>query len=499
MTSSPMPLYLLAGDSLTEGVYGESYVERIAQALQQRQQGLAGEVVNAGWGGDTVASLVRRIDKPLHRYRPQWLVLAIGSNDVWYPWLSSHSPVWWAWLQYRSLWFGQTPATDLDQFAAAYRVLIDKAQQLGARVLLCTVSPLGERLATPVNHQVARLNGVIKHIAAECEVPVADIWQAFVDQLTTLASPSGYLSAEWLFAWLDRRHVEKVPVDTVAQRRRLHLTFDGIHLNSRGADLWAETVLKALALAQGTTGASFLHLAQQWDLPCFQQGPLQVCCTPGWEVRAHDLAQRLADAYHNLASRTGARPTVHLAVLSGVHWNQSPCPRPYPEPAAWWSGESGIIFAPEAYEDRFLRALHLPEMVAARGLWPSKLAQLGEPARATALADLQAVQELASLFLHELRVAPADPELNRVLAAYLTQVVLHAPEAGEAGSLAQLWNGWGETLARAGIEEGRIRLQARALFEKHGEGLVASFTGGSVSPEGQGAASLGSGTPEAVG
>jgi hypothetical protein len=289
----------------------------------------------------------------------------------------------------------------------------------------------------------------------------------------------------------------------VAQRRRLHLTFDGIHLNSRGADLWAETVLRALAQAQGAAGA-VPHLARQWELPCFQQGPLQVCCTPGWEVRAHDLAQRLANAYHSLATRTGARPAVDLAVLSGVHWNQSPCPRPYPEPAAWWGGTSGTVFMPEAYDDRFLRAQHLPEMVAARGLWPSDLAQLGEPARATALADLLAVQELASLFLRELRVAPTDPELSRLLAAYLTQVVLHAPEVGAVAGMTQLWNAWGETLTRAGIEDGRIRLQARKLFEERGEGLVASFTGhpaspsaqAAASPEGQEVVSLGPGYPE---
>jgi hypothetical protein len=335
-------------------------------------------------------------------------------------------------------------------------------------------------------------------------VPVADVWQAFVDRLAILASPSGYLSAEWLFAWLDRRHLHKVPIDEVAQRRRLHLTFDGIHLNSRGADLWAETVLRALAQAQGSASAVVPHLARQWALPCFQQGPLQVCYTPGWEVRAHGLAERLADVYGSLADRTGARPAVDLAVLSGIHWNQSPCPRPYPEPAGWWGGASGTVFMPEAYDDRFLRAWHLPEMVAARGLWPSDLAQWGEPARATALADLLAVQELASLFLRELRVAPTDPDLNRLLASYLTQVVLHAPQTEDAGSLMRLWNAWGETLSRAGIEDGRIRLQAAKLFQERGEGLVASFSGHPASPsaqaaalpKGQGAASPGPGYPE---
>jgi hypothetical protein len=97
------------------------------------------------------------------------------------------------------------------------------------------------------------------------------------------------------------------------------------------------------------------------------------------------------------------------------------------------------------------------------------------------LVDLLAVEALAQLFLQELRVAPSDPALQRLLAAYLAQIVLHA-QAGGSGdrgtaNLAVAWNVWGEVLARAGIEEGRVRLQARALYDEHGDRLVPSFTG----------------------
>jgi lysophospholipase L1-like esterase len=180
MERSRIDVYLFAGDSLTEGSYGESFVERAAKALYTGRHGLRGEVVNAGRRGDTARALLRRIDRSLRRHQPLWMILAIGSNDVWYPWLSSHSAGWWLWLQYRQLRSGQSPATDLDQFATTYRALIDRARQVRANVLACTVSPLGERLSSPVNGRVARLNGVIKHVAADCQVPVADVWQAFV-------------------------------------------------------------------------------------------------------------------------------------------------------------------------------------------------------------------------------------------------------------------------------------------------------------------------------
>lgn len=495
MAQSRITVYLFAGDSLTEGVYGESYVERVAKALYTGRHGLRGEVVNAGRRGDTAKALLRRIDRSLRRHQPHWLILAIGSNDVWYPWLSSHSAGWWLWLQYQRFRNGQSPAMDLDHFATTYRALIDRARQIRANVLACTVSPLGERLSSPVNGRVARLNGVIKHVAADCQVPVADVWQAFVGELAPLPSRSGYLSAEWLFAWSDRRRMQKQHPDEVAERRRLHLTFDGIHLNSRGADLWAETVLRALAQTEVASSASLSSLGWQWQLPCFEHGPLEVCYTSGWEIRARDLARLLAEAYQNLALRTGARPQVRLAVVNDVYWRQSACPRQYPEPTALWDGQTGTVFVPEAYKEAFLRDARVPETIAPWTLWPEALAHLGEPAKATALADLLGVQELADLFLCDLQVAPADPALKRLLTAYLTQVVLHALKDDGAG-IAAMWNAWGDVLARAGDEEGRIRLQARTLYEERGEDLIPLLTGRLASIEEQVALSLRAGTTE---
>lgn len=241
-----VPTYLFAGDSLTEGVYGESYIETIEYALGQ------GLVVNVSRRYDTAATALSRIVEPLRRCRPQWVILAVGSNDVWLPWLSGLSLGWGLWHLYRRLRWGKTVTTDLDEFAAVYRALIDTSQSVsGSRVLACTASPLGERFSSPVNHQLARLNGIIREVAADRQVPVADIWQAFVDELAGLPMRSGYLPTEWLFAWLDQRRLRSSTPDAISQRRKLHLTFDGIHLNSRGAELWALTVLGALRREEG--------------------------------------------------------------------------------------------------------------------------------------------------------------------------------------------------------------------------------------------------------
>jgi hypothetical protein len=306
---------------------------------------------------------------------------------------------------------------------------------------------------------------------------VADVWQAFVEPLAARPQPSAYLPGEWLFAWMDRRRYGQQGADEMAQRRRLHLTFDGIHLNSRGADLWAETVLAALARAEARAQADRPALAQRLDLACFRQEALQVCASPGWQARARDVGRLLAGAYETLSSLTGMHPPLGVAVLSAVHWEQSACPGPYPRPRGAWDGESGTVYVPECYGDGFVRDWHLPQTVAAWTSWPPALAEVAEPARATALADLLAVEELAHLFLQAGRVAPSDPALNRLLAAYLVQVVLRSGRGPGAARTAALWNAWGQVLERAGHAEGRIRLQARDLYAEHGDGLVASFAG----------------------
>jgi lysophospholipase L1-like esterase len=154
------------------------------------------------------------------------------------------------WAHPRRIRLGQGATTDLDRFAALYRALIDKVRQADAQVLVCTTSPMGERIASPLNQQLARLNGVIKRVAADQAAPVADVWSAFVAELAPLEKPSNYTFGEWLFTWLDARRLRVVTPDEIARRRRLLLTFDGAHLNSRGADLYAATVAQALFQAQ---------------------------------------------------------------------------------------------------------------------------------------------------------------------------------------------------------------------------------------------------------
>jgi hypothetical protein len=115
-------LFLFAGDDRAGELHGESYVERLRAVLFQGWGGLAGEVVHAGHSGETVRSLLARIDTPLRKYRPHRVILSVGANDVWLPWLCAWGPLWRIRSLVRRIQYGQAPTRDLDGFAAAYRM-----------------------------------------------------------------------------------------------------------------------------------------------------------------------------------------------------------------------------------------------------------------------------------------------------------------------------------------------------------------------------------------
>ena len=247
MSRSETTVYLFAGDSLTEGACGESYVDRVRRGLSARLDAQECVTLNAGRGGDTVRSLLARIEDPLRDAHPGCVVLAIGTNDVWFRWLGEHSVGWWLWLRVDVLRTGQIPTRNLDRFGALYRELIDRSRAVSdAQIVACTIGPIGETLSSPLNRQAARLNGVIQQVALERHVPVADIWQAFVEHLSVASRPSAHLPRSWWSSAWDQRCLRRMSPDELARRRRLQLTYDGIHLNSRGADLWAATLLRVL-------------------------------------------------------------------------------------------------------------------------------------------------------------------------------------------------------------------------------------------------------------
>jgi lysophospholipase L1-like esterase len=224
----------LLGDSLTAGMPGSAYFE----VLRGR---LAGDtLVNLGRGNDTVISLYHRVagmqlDAPF-----DVALLWIGVNDVL-------GRAWWPYDRFHSL-LGQRRARDIDEFQACYRSLLEVLCRNAERVIAVSPSIRGEDLGNRWNRQIRLLSRVIENLVLHNErAEFLDLWTLFAQELA--GKPvSDYVPRSAVRVILDAvllRSEEEI--DAKARQRGLHLTLDGLHLNSAGAELVAEAFAHAIA------------------------------------------------------------------------------------------------------------------------------------------------------------------------------------------------------------------------------------------------------------
>jgi len=221
------------GDSLTEGIPGSSFYA----ILRKR---LAGHtLVNLGEGNDTVVSLYRRLTRLRFGDPFDVAFLWIGVNDI-----MGGSP--WPFRAVNALW-RKPPSKNHEEFRAYYRATLDLLCRHGRRVL--AVSPLlkGEEVGNPWNRELEVLSGLIQELAAcYAQVEYLDVRSVFIRQLA--GKPvSRYLPTSVIRVALDALTLRSdEQIDRQSAKRGLHLTLDGIHLNSAGAQLVAETFLQII-------------------------------------------------------------------------------------------------------------------------------------------------------------------------------------------------------------------------------------------------------------
>jgi lysophospholipase L1-like esterase len=221
------------GDSLTEGIAGTSYLD----CLPELESGH--ELINYGRGGDTVISLYRRIVR--HKLdRPVDLsFLFVGVNDIFVH-LSWNYPLLKA-------IFKQPWVKDVAEFMAYYQKCLDLLTARASYVFAVSPLIIGEDVSNEWNKRVERFGEAIRQTVADHEnVGYLDLRADFIAALDG-RQISSYLPTSATRIVLDtlllRRNEQ---IDHQAATRGLHLTLDGVHLNTNGAGLVAESFSKAI-------------------------------------------------------------------------------------------------------------------------------------------------------------------------------------------------------------------------------------------------------------
>lgn len=116
-------LLLALGDSNTNNTHftagGKQWPELLHADLKEAHGTQKLLLVNAGVSGDTVRDALARFETDVARFRPDCVVLCLGSNDA-------------------------NKLTDED-FIAGYNLLVDKLLALGCALLIKTPTPIWER------------------------------------------------------------------------------------------------------------------------------------------------------------------------------------------------------------------------------------------------------------------------------------------------------------------------------------------------------------------
>jgi len=221
------------GDSLTEGTPGVPFLRTLKPMLPEDV------LTNLGRGGDTVISLYRRMVQEPVPAPMDVAVLWIGVNDV----LASLS---WSHSALKQV-LHQPPARDRTEFGDYYQRTIAHLRRDARHVIALSPFLIGEDLTNPWNRQLDALRKVASSVAASFgNVDYVDLREQLAPLLKG-RQVSAYVPRHVTVIALDALFLRAAHrVDRVAARRGLHLTLDGVHLNSAGAQAVAAELQRSL-------------------------------------------------------------------------------------------------------------------------------------------------------------------------------------------------------------------------------------------------------------
>ena len=167
------------------------------------------------------------------------IVLFIGINDV-YGKMSF-------WYKLHKVLKRQKRAKNGDVFILAYRSLLDYLGSLDVDIIIVPPLLIGENVDNVWNQEVTNLETRIELLVKQYPALVyLDVHNKIHDYLHH-KEVSDYIPKEILQVKKDFDTLKSTSsVDAVSKERGLHLTLDGVHLNSAGAHEVAKEIIKEL-------------------------------------------------------------------------------------------------------------------------------------------------------------------------------------------------------------------------------------------------------------
>lgn len=217
------------GDSITQGSYGASYVDKVAATMRGHH------FINEGINGDTSLNLFRRVDQNVIAHQPDGAFIMVGINDaISYAEAATHP-------YYRLLKGVRGGQVSPIAFRENVRTILMKL--IAANIQVWVALPPIEYRPVLVN-ALREMNNYAAEVCDELKVPALDL----MAQLTPAEIPDrptlqvfNLRSIQVTLSGSDYEHFRAEGNYTY--------TFDGIHLTDAGAQRIAEAVVPFLRQA----------------------------------------------------------------------------------------------------------------------------------------------------------------------------------------------------------------------------------------------------------
>ena len=228
---APTPPVVVAGASIVRGRASVDFVQMLRERFASRV------FVNAGVNGNVAWELLQRIDQVV-ACRPAHVVILIGTNDVQATLTADATR-----KTRESKHLPEDPS--IDWYAACMTEIVTRVQAADVRVALCSLPPIGQDLAAPVNAAVRQANDALRGV---CEATGATYLPVHEHLVGLLASQGATTGPAWTGSWapgvasLVEHFVLGRSYDAIALARGWILSPDGVHMDSTGARVIADVV-----------------------------------------------------------------------------------------------------------------------------------------------------------------------------------------------------------------------------------------------------------------
>jgi lysophospholipase L1-like esterase len=222
------------GASIVQGRISSNFID----ILKEKMESDGFSFINRGIAGYQSYNIVTGLDDVI-KLQPEFIVILVGTNDV----TAALNPQ----ISGLARLTNKTPQPPSPQFYYdnMLRTVRTLKEKTAAKIGIASITVLGEDLDSPENRLIREYNALLKKIATAEQISYLPVFEKQEEYLRTNLKAKGRPFKVGIMPSLElmmRHFLLRQSFDAISVKKGYLLLTDGIHMNSRGAELIAGEV-----------------------------------------------------------------------------------------------------------------------------------------------------------------------------------------------------------------------------------------------------------------